>query len=49
MLTLAGTAVAMGGAHPDATASAHLVAPDLADDGVATALEALLSLRLGTS
>jgi len=35
---VAGTAIAMGQAHPDVKAKAHLVVPDVHDDGVAHAL-----------
>jgi Cof subfamily protein (haloacid dehalogenase superfamily) len=35
---VAGTAIAMGQAHPDVKAHAHLVVPDVHDDGVAHAL-----------
>jgi len=41
MLLKAGTAIAMGDASPEVRAAAHLVAPRVADDGVAVALETL--------
>lgn len=41
MLELAGTAVAMRDAAAEVRAAAHLVAPPVVEDGVATALEAL--------
>lgn len=40
----AGTAIAMGGAAPEAIAAAHLVAPTFKDAGAAVALEALAGL-----
>ncbi|MDX1509785.1 MAG: HAD family hydrolase [Nitriliruptorales bacterium] len=44
MLLRAGTAIAMGQAHPDVRAAAHLVAPAVADDGAAVSLRALAHL-----
>lgn len=41
MLRIAGTAVAMGQADPAVVAACHLAAPSVAEDGVATALDAL--------
>ena len=40
MLRVAGTAIAMGQAPPEVIAAAHLVVPELAEDGVAVALRA---------
>jgi Cof subfamily protein (haloacid dehalogenase superfamily) len=44
MLEVAGTAIAMGQAPPEVVAAAHLVVPEVGDDGVAHAVDALLSL-----
>lgn len=44
MLSLAGTAVAMGQAHPDVRAAAHLVTTHVDEGGLALALGALLDL-----
>jgi Cof subfamily protein (haloacid dehalogenase superfamily) len=45
MLALAGTAIAMGQAHPTLQAAAHLVAPTVDEDGVAAVLDAVLAWR----
>ncbi|MGH3443219.1 MAG: HAD-IIB family hydrolase, partial [Nitriliruptorales bacterium] len=45
MLALAGTAIAMGQAPQAVREAAHLVVPEVADDGVAHALELVTSLR----
>lgn len=45
MLALAGTAIAMGQADGDVMAAAHLVVPGVDDDGIATALDALVAWR----
>ncbi len=45
MLAVAGTSIAMGQAHPELQAGAHLVAPDVDDDGVATVLDWLATSR----
>lgn len=44
LLTVAGTAIAMGDAGAAVRAAAHLVAPTLAEDGAAVALDALRDL-----
>ncbi len=44
MLEIAGTAIAMGGSPSEVLALAHLEAPSFAENGAATALEALLEL-----
>ncbi len=41
MLAIAGTAVAMGQADPEVLEAAHLVAPSVDDDGIATVLDAV--------
>ncbi|MCC5950333.1 MAG: HAD family phosphatase [Nitriliruptoraceae bacterium] len=43
MLEIAGTAIAMGQAPDEVRALAHLIAPDVAEDGVAVALDALVA------
>jgi Cof subfamily protein (haloacid dehalogenase superfamily) len=43
MLAVAGTAIAMGQAEPDIIAASHLVTRSVDDDGVATALDALIA------
>lgn len=45
MLAVAGTAIAMGQAHPALQAAAHLVAPTVDEDGVAAVLDAVLEWR----
>lgn len=45
MFTVAGTAVAMGQAEPDVIEQAHLVAPAVTGDGVATLLDAVVGWR----
>ena len=47
MLAVAGTAVAMGQAAPEILQAAHLVVPEIDDDGVAHALEAAVAWRRG--
>ncbi len=42
MLAAVGTAVVMGQADPELVTAAHLVAPTIDEDGVATALDALV-------
>jgi Cof subfamily protein (haloacid dehalogenase superfamily) len=49
MLRAVGTAVAMGGAHPEALAAAHFVAPTFADGGAGVALEAITALASGAA
>lgn len=39
MLAVAGTSIAMGQAHPDLQAGAHLIAPSVEEDGVAAVLD----------
>lgn len=43
MLLVAGTAIAMGQAEPDIVAASHLVTRSVDEDGVATALDALIA------
>jgi Cof subfamily protein (haloacid dehalogenase superfamily) len=45
MLEVAGTAIAMGQAPEEIRALAHLVVPDVADDGAAVALDAAIAWR----
>jgi Cof subfamily protein (haloacid dehalogenase superfamily) len=45
MLARAGTAIAMGQADDEVVAAAHLVVPAVDDDGMVTALDALVALR----
>lgn len=45
LFAVAGTAVAMGQSAPEVIAAAHLVAPDVADDGVAAARAAATAWR----
>jgi Cof subfamily protein (haloacid dehalogenase superfamily) len=47
MFAAAGTAVAMGDAPDEVVAAAHLVVPDVADDGAAVALELARRLAAG--
>lgn len=44
-----GTAIAMGDASEEVRAAAHLVAPTFAEDGAATALDAIRTLRRGAA
>jgi len=45
MLAITGTAIAMGQADEEVSAAAHLIVPGVENDGIATALDALVALR----
>lgn len=47
MLAVAGTAIAMGNAHPEVHEAAHLVVPEVAEDGIVHALEACITWAEG--